>query len=810
LPSDAPKGICPFCLLDGPESQPWESLDATATFRSPGATRPDDPAARKGAEATGEVDLGQFIESLIDVRLMDRCDVESFLERMPSARRPKGAADLARELVRVGRLTGYQAGALLCAKSRGLSLGNYLIMDRIGKGGMGIVFKAQHRRMKRVVALKVLPPSFATSEGAVLRFLREAEAVAKLEHPNIVAAFDADEFHGVHFFAMEYVDGIDLARLIETQGPLPVQEALACVMQSAAGLGAAHAKGIYHRDIKPSNLIRDRSGTVKLLDLGLARMMSGPAVFAQAEPAAMLSRPGDLKGTVSFMPPEQAYNSSEADHRSDIYSLGCTLYFLLIGKPPYAGVTAMACLVAHREAPIPSLRAIRPDVPVRLDETLRRMMAKAPEDRYPSIVALMADLETCRADLAKGEGDSCPTVLEVAPDPATAPSDLCTPEPPRARVRTYVALLIVTLLVLAVAGLAANRGLNRSHEASTSAPIPPAPPPRGPQTKPWWAPRAEAAGPVVAEPILEPVEGVGVVRTLRNGLGMVEAVAVSADGGYALSGGNDGMARLWSLKAGRAVFDFPHDGPVFDVAISPDGTRGLTAGGEKRLRLWNLETGKEIRHFDGHEKKVNSVAFSPGGGRLASASDDGTIRVWDTETRAQVALAHQEKRVNALAFAGPDRLLSAVGDKTLRVLATADASEITRFTERAEAFCLAVSPDGRLALWGGDGGRLTVCSLDSPSPSASRFLEGGPRDWVRCVAFLPDNRHAIAGHEGGRLLIWDVAEGRIVHTFEDASQGRLGLAIPDGTHALTSDADGRLRIWRLPPLGPQGDDGRSP
>ena len=228
---------------------------------------------------------------------------------------------------------------------------------------MGMVFKAQHRRMKRVVALKVLPPSYAKDGSAVLRFQRKAQAVARLGHPNIVAALDADVFNGLHYFAMEYVEGSDLARLVREKGTLPVDQAIAFVKQAAQGLKAAHDKGIYHRDIKPSNLILDAGGAVKILDLGLAQMEKEADPLGSDESDSGLTRPGDMMGTVSFMPPEQAYNSRDADHRSDIYSLGCTLYYLLTGKPPYSGVTSMACLLAHREQPIPLLRAARPGCP---------------------------------------------------------------------------------------------------------------------------------------------------------------------------------------------------------------------------------------------------------------------------------------------------------------------------------------------------------------------------------------------------------------------------------------------------------------
>jgi hypothetical protein len=713
---------------------------------------------------------------------MERDEVQGLINRVPTASRPGDAEPLARLLVRAQRLTEYQAGALLQGKSRGLVLGNYLILDRIGKGGMGLVFKALHRRMKRVVALKVLPPSFAKIEGAVLRFRREAEAVARLNHSNIVAALDADEFNGVHFFAMEYVEGTDLARLVREGGPMPLEQAIACVLQAAHGLRAAHARGIYHRDIKPSNLIMDRAGNVKVLDLGLARIAREANVLALPAGAdAELSRAGGLKGTVDFMSPEQAYNATAADERSDIYSLGCTFYYLLTGRAPYSGPTVMACLVAHREHPIPSLRAVRPEVSEALDLVLRRMLAKAPEGRYPSIDALIAGL---------GGRELAPAAAVTEVPPARLPAESASEEvvaPRRARVWLVAGL---AALALAAGGFIVGR---RFVPIRSAAPAPV--PGRDVRSAPEAADTA---------PTRKPSEPVGLVQELRHGDGMVQAVAVSDDGALALSGGNDGIARPWSLKTRRPIGSLGHDGPVFAVAIAADGRRAVTAGGDRIVRLWDLKSQETLRRFERHTRPVKAVALSPGGGRIASGGDDGSVRIWDVETGQQIAGAQFPRRVGAVCFAGPDRLVIAGGDRTVRLLSTADASELAQAIERAEPFCLAVAPDRRRVLWGGDGGRLAVAAIDAPGAIAPRGLEGGPRDWARCVAFLPGGRHAVAGYEGGKLLVWDLERGRVAYTFEDESHGHLGAAVlPDGAHLLTSDDDGRLRLWRLPRLEPQ-------
>ena len=279
-------------------------------------------------------------------------------------------------------------------KTRGLVIGNYLVLDKLGAGGMGMVFKARHRRLKRVVALKLLPPSMARDESAVLRFRREAKAAAKLSHRNVVAVLDADEHRGLHFLVMEYVEGRDLSRVVRELGPLPIPQAVDCIVQAARGLKAASEAGVVHRDIKPSNLLLEPGGTVKILDMGLARLDDTKGLLGAggAEPDAGLTQSNLLMGTVDYMSPEQAFNPKHADHRSDIYSLGCTLHFLLTGRPPYSADTLVARLIAHREQPIPVLSAARPDVPKTLDDLLERMLAKAPGDRISSLDELIIAL----------------------------------------------------------------------------------------------------------------------------------------------------------------------------------------------------------------------------------------------------------------------------------------------------------------------------------------------------------------------------------------------------------------------------------
>ena len=340
-----------------------------------------------------EVVLSQFVKSLTKSGLMTSQQVEAFIEKLPPEKKPEDGKTLAQELVRHKKLTKFQAQAVYQGKTKGLTLGDYVVLDRIGQGGMGQVFKARHKVMKRVVALKTLPAAATNSERAVQRFHREVEVAARLSHPNIVTAYDAGESHGLHYLVMEHVDGDDLATVVKQRGRLTVKTVIDYILQAAKGLEYAHKQKVIHRDIKPSNLLLDREGTIKVLDMGLARL--NQAMGPDQSEQETLTGTGQVMGTIDFMPPEQAENTKQADERSDIYSLGCTLYYLLTGEAIYHGDTTVMKILAHRETEIPSLRRELPEVSEQLDAIYQKMVAKKPDDRYGSMAEVIAELEKC-------------------------------------------------------------------------------------------------------------------------------------------------------------------------------------------------------------------------------------------------------------------------------------------------------------------------------------------------------------------------------------------------------------------------------
>ncbi|HET6575230.1 MAG TPA: protein kinase [Fimbriiglobus sp.] len=299
---------------------------------------------------------------------------------------PADPSKLAGVLVRDGLLTYFQADQLLQGKWKRFFIGKYKVLERIGVGGMGHVYLCEHKLMRRRVAVKVLPAAKAADPSSLERFYREARAVAALDHPNIVHAYDVDQDNNLHFLVMEYVDGINLHDLVKKFGPLDVTRACHYVYGAAVGLQHAFELGLVHRDIKPGNVLVDRSGVVKVLDMGLARF------FNDDEDALTKKYDENILGTADYLAPEQAIDSHSVDIRADIYGLGGTFFYLLSGQPPFPEGTIAQKLLWHQTREPAELRSLRPEVPAELAAVVAKMMAKDAADRYQTPAEVMAAL----------------------------------------------------------------------------------------------------------------------------------------------------------------------------------------------------------------------------------------------------------------------------------------------------------------------------------------------------------------------------------------------------------------------------------
>jgi len=300
-----------------------------------------------------------------------------------------GATEMARHLIRRRLLTAWQAEKLLAGKHKGFFLGKYKLLQPLGAGGMSFVYLAENPLLGQQRAIKALPKSKVSDSSYLERFYREARAAAQLNHPHIVRTFDIDQQGDQHFMVMEYVEGEDLANLVKRVGPLDVSVAAEYLRQAALALQHAHQAGLIHRDVKPGNLLLTKQGQIKLLDLGLAKFTSQSSDLTMVHNETMM-------GTADFLSPEQALNSHLVDLRTDIYSLGGTLYFLLAGHPPFPEGTVAQRLVRHQSVDPPTLISLRPECPLFLSQLCQWMMRKKVEERCADCGAVLTWLDKWR------------------------------------------------------------------------------------------------------------------------------------------------------------------------------------------------------------------------------------------------------------------------------------------------------------------------------------------------------------------------------------------------------------------------------
>jgi hypothetical protein len=575
----------------------------------------------------------------------------------------------------------------------------YEILEEVGRGGMGVVYKARRLDGGRVVALKVILKERLGSPEVVNRFRREALAAARLSHPNIVRVYESDQEGDTHFLAMEYVPGVTLQRLVEQSGPLPAPRACDFVRQAALGLQHAAEQGLVHRDIKPANLmlavppgapLPPRS-LVKILDMGVARLAPGGA----GESLTTLTRDGTVVGTPDYIAPEQLEDPHAADSRADLYSLGCTFYFLLGGRVPFPGGTLIQKLDRQRWETPPSVDQLRPEVPAAVAAVVRRLMAKHPDDRYRT----PGELADALAQLARTgvlpRGHQPAALREVRPFAGHAgPVAAVTFTGDGSGLVSGGADRALRLWDVA-SGTARARFGETPHPVACLAVVPGA--------------GLVLAGQGAAVRLWDPASGREEGR-LTGHTDAVRAVSVSADGRLALTGGADRALRLWDLSSSREVRRFAgHRGRVTGVAVSPDGRVALSGSDDGSLSLWDVAGGRRVRAFAVPRGAVLAVSFTPDGAAL-SGHFDTTVRLWDVESGQELRrLAGHGRMVAGVAACGA-RLLSGGPDGTLRVWDSASGAEVACGGGDAgpvaavacspdEAFAATAGADGVVRLW---------------------------------------------------------------------------------------------------------------
>ncbi len=717
----------------------------------------------------------------------------------------------------------------------------YRILEVLGAGGMGTVYRARHLLMERDVALKVINRNLMGSTSLVERFRREVKTAARLSHPNIVTAHDAEQAGDWHFLVMEYVPGISLSRLVAERGKLPVAAACDYARQAALGLQHAFECGMVHRDIKPQNLMLTPAGQVKILDFGLSRLGNEDA--GNTDTAALtatgseqgglasgsLTMTGSLMGTPDYIAPEQVRDAHAADIRADVYSLGCTLYYLLAGKPPFAGMTDLDKVRGHLEGSPRPLSELRPEVPSKLAAVVARRMARLPQDRYQT-----------PAEVAEA----------LAPFAGVAPSA----RPRRAPVLAAAVLFVLVAGISITAFLAGNRNRSLDHSSGPSAPagevIVDSPEKAGllvfqqdgrrvhvldlqndassridPGSYDLSLTNApddlylpvERCQVPEGTPTTVRVRKVEVIREFRGPtLGNLVCVAFTPDGKRVLSGGHHNTLRMWDVATGKELRVFPsHEvDHVHAVAVSPDG-HTVAWGCGAQIILSNLETGAEIGTLQGHHGTLLAVAFSPDGTRLLSGGTDRTMRLWDIKSKQQLnqfnLTVTAENMVGgevwSVAFT-PDGLYALSGRHVrhtalvpLQLWDLLDAKDDHRLDASRGTFdhVAVLAADGRLVL-AGCNNEMVLWDLET-GKELQRFT--GHKGWVRTVAFLPDGRHVLSGSLDGTARVWEVKSGRQRYCFTRHRRFILAVAVaPDGCHAATVGTDRVVRLWRMPVADP--------
>jgi WD40 repeat protein len=679
----------------------------------------------------------------------------------------------------------------------------YEILSELGRGGMGVVYQARQVRLDRPCAIKmILAGTYATLE-AVARFLAEARAIARLQHPHIVQIHHIGEADGLPFFELEYLPGGGLDRQLDGT-PWPPRRAARLVEQLAGAMAEAHRLGVVHRDLKPANVLLAADGTPKITDFGLAKMVGSESGLTRTEL---------VMGSPSYMAPEQAEgHAQQAGPAADLYALGAILYELLTGRPPFRGATALETLGQVKGSePVPPSRLV-PGLPRDVETICLRCLRKEPGRRYKAASALAEDLRRfqagepivarrtsgaerawrwCRRQpaLAAASGLALAAValaIGLAIRSAWA----------REQARRAIQLQWVRSETLA-ASLALDRGLALCNQGEIALGL-------------LWMTRALEMTPPGAPELDRAIrrnlagwrpEVVPLVGRFRH-RARVRCVAFSPDGSRLAIAGDDGDVQVRDARTLRLVFaPLHHESGVDRLAFAADGRTLFTSSSDHRAHAWDLAKGRPARPPTRLPSDASAVACKRDGEALVTATEAGQVRLVDPRTATPLGppLSHP-RRIAAAAFLPDDATLMIASGTVVRFWDPIGGTQVRPELEHPYYVeSAAISPDG-----------ATVASSSQDKVFLWEAARGTPVGeplkqprWVLCVAFDPEGRILVAGCDDGEVLLWDLASRRRLASVPDHLDQVRGLAFrPGGRALLTASHDGHARLWDLAGLGP--------
>lgn len=652
-------------------------------------------------------------------------------------------------------------------------IGKFEIIDRLGQGGMGTVYKARDPGLDRMVALKTIVSGALESEEAKERFFREARAAARLQHPNIVTVFEAGDFEGTLYIAMELLEGQDLSQALNL--PRSIQEKARIVVEVCRGLDYAHKRGVIHRDIKPANIRLLPSGGLKIMDFGIARL--GEAHMTQT---------GLVLGTPSYVAPE-ALSAGRVDHRADQWAVGIVLYELLAGRKPFASptFTSLAYQIVH-EAP-PPLDQVALGLPPGLWDVVAIALSKSPSDRHPDLAVLASELSRVVGLQAKGE---------ALPSPASRQrSYLANLEEAKRRLAAHdlERALVAARRAQAVEPsgrevLSLLEGIEARLSRAASVPVPP------------------------AHALIERIRTRGAASYRDLGIfgepPPTQTAAFSPLRELLALAGSDGAVRLWDLEARRPVTILRtemhrragYDARAVCLAFSPDGKHLASGHVDGAIHLFDLVRDEEVPVKLRHEEIVTGLAFSPDGRTLASGGTDTNLKLWDMAGcragDARRELYRQPSPVTNLVYADDGKRL--VTTHTNRILRVLDAATLrltaTLRGPEAPITLVQINPSGRVVVAASQDRMLRVFDLEDTAPPRSL----GPfRKPLTAACFFPDGRHLAAVGPENVVQIWDLnSQAVMASLYGGAAEAFAGMALYKGGERLAAAlADGRIRLW---------------